>query len=270
MDAETTFRTRGGARLAATAAGEGDAAVVLVHGYPFDRRMWEPQIRALSPRARVLAVDLRGFGESESGDLPASMGTFADDVIAWMDGLDARRTLLAGLSMGGYVAFEIWRRAPSKIHALALLDTKPDADSPEARKGRVKQRETIGEAGMSAVVSGMLNAVLGATTRETRPEVVALVRRMILETPPRGAMDALDAMRARPDSTGDLAGIRVPVSVIVGAEDTITPPHLSEEMAARIPGARLLVLPKAGHVTALEAPELVNRTLIELVDALSE
>jgi pimeloyl-ACP methyl ester carboxylesterase len=224
--------------------------------------MWTPQIRGLRRDAGILAPALLGLGESRLGPEAApSMDDYADDVLAWMDETGISRAVVAGLSMGGYVAFAMWRRAPQRVAALVLLDTKAEADGEEARRGRVATRETIAARGMEAVVDGMLEKVLGSTTRRSRPDVVAQVRRMILETDPRGAMAALDALRGRPDSSGTLAGIDVPVTVLVGEEDALTPPDVARDMAARIPGARLVAVPRAGHVTSLEAPDEVTEAL---------
>lgn len=269
MRLETQSVTRAGANLEATVAGDGAVTVVLLHGYPFDRTMWDPQLRALAARTTVLAPDLRGLGSSELGDGAGDVRTHADDVVAWLARESTSRVVLMGLSMGGYVAFEVWRRARERVAALVLIDTKPTDDSADAKKARVSQREAIREGGMSAVVAPLLDAVLGSTTKASRPDVVEHVRRMILHTKPAGAMAALDAMRTRPDSTPDLAGIDVPTLVLVGEEDGITPPNVARDMAHAIPGATLVTIPAAGHVTSLEAPELVTRALRTFLDGLA-
>jgi len=250
----------------ALAGGEGGEPLVLLHGFPFAPAMWEPQLRDLRREARLLAPALLGLGTGRlaRGAAPG-MDDYADDVLAWMDETGIHRAVVAGLSMGGYVAFALRRRAPERIAALALIDTKPEADGEETRRGRVATREAIAKGGMAAVAGGMLGNVLGATTHRTRPDVVERVRRMILDTDPAGAMAAVDALRERPDSVATLATIDVPVTVVVGEEDTLTPPDVARAMAGRIAGARLVVVPGAGHVTSLEAPEAVTRVLRELL-----
>lgn len=254
-----------GLELAASVTGSGPGVLVLLHGYPFDRTMWRPQIRDLEARARIFAPDLRGLGKSGGEGDAGSMRIHAEDVLAWMDGAGIEKAAVAGLSMGGYVAFELWRRAPSRITGLALIDTKAEADSPAAAQARVQSSETIRTGGMEAVVDGMLERVLGATTRATRPAVVEHVRRMILATKPEGARAALDALRTRPSSVANLGGISVPVVIVVGDEDELTPVAASQEMAAAIPRSELRVLKGAGHVTSLESPEEVTQALEDLL-----
>lgn len=255
-----------GARLQAWLAGDGPVNLVLVHGYPFDRTMWEPQVEELSGLARILVPDLRGLGQSE---LPTRgrtrMRDYADDLAAWMDHVEMDRAVISGLSMGGYVSFEMWRRHRGRVAALALLDTRAEADGPAAKEARVAARECIRREGMRAVVDDMLKGVLGATTLANRPRVVDHVRRMILDTVPTGAMAAVDAMRERPDSTDDLPGIDVPTLVVVGEEDTLTPPSQAEAIAGAIPGAELVRIPRCGHVSSLEAPTAVTAELQKLL-----
>ncbi len=252
--------------LAAEISGSGGRNLVLLHGFPFDHTMWRPQIRDLENEARIVAPDLRGMGRSAiAPGGGASMRTHAEDVIAWMDAQKIERATIAGLSMGGYLAFELWRFARGRIAGLALLDTKAEPDSDEAKAGRVATKGAIAKGGMAAVADGMLAKVLGKTTRGTRPAVVDHVRRMILGTKPEGAMAAVDALRTRASSVEDLGRIDVPVIVVVGEEDELTPPSFSQEMAARMPSAELRIVKGSGHVTSLEAPEEATRALRDLL-----
>lgn len=261
-----TLRRRIASGTVAAWEGSGQQPLVLLHGFPFDHSMWEPQIRALRRDAKILAPDFPGLGRSELPPHGApSMDDYARDVFAWMDEVGITRAAVAGLSMGGYVAFAMWRRARERISALALLDTKAEADSDEAKRARIETRRVIQERGLSAVVDGMLEKVLGKTTRRTRPEVVERVKKMVLGTSPAGAMAAVDALRERPDSVADLPGIDVPTVVVVGEEDELTPPVFSRGMAERIPGATLVIVPESGHVSSLEAPEQVSAVLRELL-----
>ena len=252
--------------LHALVTGAGDRALVLLHGYPFDHSMWQPQIRDLSEESRILAPDLRGLGKSEvkRGEA-ATMATHAQDVIAWMNEVEMQRAVIAGLSMGGYVAFEIWRRARERVAGLVLLDTNAAPDSEEAKSARDRAKQDIARGGMEAVCEPMLQRVLGKTTRATRAGVVEHVRRMILSTNPDGAIAALGALRDRPSSIPDLPGIDVSTIVAVGEEDELTPVAVSERLAAGILGAELRILPRSGHVSSLEAPAEVTRTLRDLL-----
>lgn len=253
--------------LEAELAGSGPRALVLLHGFPFDHTMWRPQIRDLEAEARIVAPDLRGMGRS--GLAPAgsaSLRTHAEDVVAWLDEQKIEKAAFAGLSMGGYLAFELWRVARHRIAGLALLDTKAEADSDEAKAGRTKTKDAIARGGMEAVADTMLEKALGKTTRATRPAVVDHVRRMILGTKPEGAMAATDALRDRPSSIDTLAEIDVPVIIAVGDEDELTPPHFSQAMAAGIAGAELRIVKGSGHVSSLESPAEITATLRDLLD----
>ena len=260
------LRIENGPELQAFVSGAGDRALLLLHGYPFDHSMWRPQIRDLAEETRIIAPDLRGLGQSESkpGEV-AGMTTYAEDAIAWMDAAGVKRAVVAGLSMGGYIAFEIWRRARERVAGLVLLDTKAEPDSPEAKEARDRARQDIVRGGMQGVLETTVQRVLGKTTRATNAAVVEHMRRMILSTKPEGAILALGALRDRPSSIADLPGIDVPVIVVVGEEDELTPVVHSQTMAAAIPGAELRIVPGSGHVSSLEAPAEVTRALRDLL-----
>lgn len=252
--------------LQAEVTGQGPA-LLLLHGFPFDHTMWRPQIRELASRARVIAPDLRGLGRSELGQPEqADLKAHARDMIEWLDQENVDRAVVAGLSFGGYIAFELFREAPDRMAALALIDTKADADSPEGRTAREATNRKMQEGGMAAVVEGMIQRVLGETTRAERLGVVEHVRRMILATSPAGACAANSAIRDRPSSRETCARVRIPTMVVVGEEDELTPVADSQVMAASIPNAELRVIPGAGHVTSLEAPADVTAALAALLD----
>jgi pimeloyl-ACP methyl ester carboxylesterase len=255
-----------GPELQAVVTGTGAQALVLLHGYPFDHSMWAPQIGDLGEETRILAPDLRGLGKSEfkRGET-TSMTSHAEDVIAWMNAAGMQRAVVAGLSMGGYIAFEIWRKFKSRVAGLVLLDTKAEPDSTEAKAGRERAQQDITRGGMAAICEGTVERVLGKTTRATKAGVVEHMRRMILATNPNGAIAALGALRDRPSSIPDLHGINVPAIVAVGEEDELTPVANSQTMAAGIPGAELRILPKSGHVSSLEAPDEVTRAIRDLL-----
>ena len=262
-------RTRAdGTERSAVLEGDGRQPVVLLHGYPFDPGIFEPQMRALRRDARFVAPDLLGLGASRLGPSAAPrMDDYAADVLAWMDDAGVSRAPIVGLSMGGYVAFALWRKARERVAALVLLDTKAEADGEEAKRGRIETRDAIARGGMAAVCDGMLEKVLGQTTRGTRPDLVARIRRMILDTDPAGAMAASEALRERPDSGKDLATIDVPTVVVVGEEDVLTPPEFARSMAQRIAGARLVEVPRSGHVSSLEAPDAITDVLRDVLAA---
>lgn len=248
-----------GVNLVAEVQGTGPA-LLFIHGFPLDRSIWRAQAEQLDGWRRI-TPDLRGMGHSDAPDLGYSMGTYAADLAALLDVLGESRAALVGLSMGGYVAFEFFRRYPERVAALVLLDTKAEADSAEARQGRDAMAAMAREHGAAAVAEAMLPKLLGRQARE-RPGVVDRVRTMMERTSVRGIVGALGAMRDRLDNSGLLADLGgVPVLVAGGEEDTITPPQGMRVMAGAIPGARFTLIPGAGHLPPVEQPEAVSDLL---------
>jgi pimeloyl-ACP methyl ester carboxylesterase len=196
------------------------------------------------------------------------MATYAEDLIALLDRLHIGRAVCCGLSMGGYVLFELLRRRPERVRALILCDTKSEADTPEGRRGRDELVTLARSAGTAAVVDRLLPKLIGATTRRTAPELVEAVRARALRIPVAGIVGALVAMRDRPDSTSLLPTIDVPTLVIGGVEDEITPPAGLRALAARIPGASFVEVARAGHLAPLEQPDQVNARLEEFLSRL--
>ena len=239
----------------------GGAALVLLHGFPFDRSMWRGQAEALGGEFRVVAPDLRGLGETPPGDGRVTIEGMADDVAALLDELGLERVALGGLSMGGYVAFEFFRKFPERVRALVLADTRPQADDDEGRRAREESALRALNEGMSPIVDSMLPKLLSNGTREGRADLAEGVREMMLATSPEGAAAALRAMAARRDQTELLPSIKVPTLIIVGGEDSITPPTDAEAMRAKIEGSRLVVVGGAGHLSNVERPEEFNRAL---------
>ena len=242
-------------------------ALVFLHGFPLDRRMWEAQTAALSDHCRVIAPDLRGFGRSGRTD-PFTIESLADDIHVFLAQLVAKPCVLAGLSMGGYVALAYAKKYPGDLRGLMLVDTKAEADTPEARAGRAKMIELARTQGASAVADQMLPKMLAPGTQQSRPEVTRSLRRLMEECNPQTIEYALAAMRDRPDRSGELASIKAPTLVIVGDADAITPPEGAERMAKAIPGAKFELVRGAGHMAPMEQPEQVNRVMEEFLSAL--
>ena len=239
--------------------------VVLIHGYPFNRSLWNEQIAALSSSYRVIAPDLRGFGESESAPGTATMNVMAQDVALLLNHLGIARAAIGGLSMGGYVALAFYKQLPSRVRTLVLADTRAQADTEEGKQTRAQQAEKALNEGMAGIADAMLPKLLTPETVSKRPEVVKSVRDMMLKTKPEGAAAALHGMAERDDQTALLAKITVPALVMVGAEDAITPVADSEKMHAAIPGSRLVVIENAGHVSNLERSEQFNDALLSFL-----
>jgi len=255
------------AELAYEESGRGDA-VVLLHGFPFNRSLWREQAEALGGSFRVIAPDLRGHGDSPVVDGPATMEAMAEDVAALLDGLGVGRAVVGGLSMGGYVTLAFCRMFPDRVRALVLADTRPQADTEEGRRAREVAALRALREGMGAIADSMLPKMFAPATFNGRPEVVGRVREMILGTKPEGAAAALRGMAVRRDQTDWLAEISVPTLVVVGREDSITPPADSETMQSKIKAARLEIIEGAGHVSNVERPAEFNRALTDFLGGL--
>jgi pimeloyl-ACP methyl ester carboxylesterase len=244
--------------------------LLLLHGFPHDRSIWGPVRSALAGRARCIAPDLRGFGESTTHG-PFSMDQYADDLVALLDRLQLPSVVVAGLSMGGYVAFALWRRHPARVRALVLCDTRADADDEAGRRRRDDLVTVVRREGARAIAERMLPGMVGATTRARRPEVVQLLQAVMTRQPVAGIAGALHAMRDRPDSRATLETISVPVLVLVGEEDALTPVRDAEALAAALPAAarvRLEIVAEAGHVACLERPSATTHALADFLATL--
>ena len=240
--------------------------LVLLHGFPLNARMWERQL-ALSERGwRVIAPHFRGF-DGGSGDPPAaSVDDYAGDVVDLLDALHVHEAVVGGLSMGGYVAFALLRYASRYVRGLILADTKATADTPEGVEGRKRMIELVGQKGPAAVADEMLPKLLGETTRRTRPAVVDRVRSLATSSSAEAIGGALRALMTRPDSTAQLSGIHVPTLIVVGDEDTVTPPSAAAEMHSAIAGSELVTIAEAGHLTNLEQPDAFDAAMAHFLD----
>jgi pimeloyl-ACP methyl ester carboxylesterase len=235
--------------------------VVLLHGFPFDARLWDPQFDALAGRFRLLAPDLRGFGGSELPPRPYTLANLADDVAELLDALAIERVVIGGLSMGGYIAFEFFRRHRARIAALLLADTRPEPDGEEARANRRQMAGRARERGTAAIVEELIPKLLAPATRAGRPAIERSLRAMMESAAPAAIAAALAAMAERADSAPLLPAIDVPALVIGGEHDVMTPPDAIRGWAARLPDARCHIIPAAGHVPNLERPDEFNALL---------
>lgn len=259
--------TIGGRRVHWLEAGAGEPTLVLVHAFPLHAGMWAPQLEALAHRCRVVAPDLLGFGGTDAPDDPDiySVEGWADQIAGLLDHLGLDRVVLGGLSMGGYAAFAFLVRHRRRLAGLILADTRPGPDTAEVAERRAAQAHQVAEEGTDRLVDTLLQGLLGESTRTERPDLVAATRRLMDDNPAAGFIGALSAMRRRPDSTPELASIEVPTLVVVGDEDALSPPAVAGDMAGAIPGASLAVLPGAGHLSNLEAPEAFSVAVLGLV-----
>ena len=238
--------------------------LVLLHGFPLDRRMWEAQVAEFSPHRRVIAPDLRGFGQSVSEE-SFTIELLADDVHHLLASMDAIPCILGGLSMGGYTALAYVRKYPADLRGLILVDTKAAADDPQQKEGRAKMIELVRREGARAVADQMLPRLVAEDVPRTRPAVARAVRAMMEACPAKTIEHALAAMRDRPDRTAELASISIPSLIVVGDADVITPVAVAQSMQMQIPNAMLAVIRGAGHMTPMEQPGQVNQALRRFV-----
>jgi 3-oxoadipate enol-lactonase len=245
--------------------GEGTPAL-LVHGFPLDAEMWEPQVEALGDKFRFVTVDLLGFGESDAPqDRSAySIEAYADQVKAVVDALGVGKVVLVGLSMGGYVVLAFMRKYRNFAAGIVLADTRAEADSPEGIEKRTAQQKQVAERGTPELMDALVGVLVSQSTLEKKKDVMERVKSLI-DNPPYGYIGALEAMKNRLDSTAGLVEIKVPSLIVVGESDALTPPELSRKMHEHIGGSRLVVLPEAGHLSNLESPEAFNGALAEFL-----
>lgn len=256
-----------GIEMAYEDAGRGPA-VVLLHGFPFNRSLWREQAEALGDKYRFVTPDLRGHGETTVTGGAATMEEMAEDVALLLDELGVGRAVIGGLSMGGYVTLAFVRAYPERVRALVLADTRPQSDTDEGRRLREETAQRALSSGMEPIADAMLPKLLAPATLQDRPDVVERVRAMILGTRPEGTASALRGIAKRRDQTDLLEKIDVPALVVVGSEDALTPPADSETMHSKIKGSRLVKIEGAGHVSNVERPEEFNRALREFLEAL--
>jgi pimeloyl-ACP methyl ester carboxylesterase len=241
-------------------------AIVLLHPFPAHHEFWLPAIPALESRYRLILPDLRGHGESEIGRGPALMSKHAADIAAVMDACGAGKAAFIVCSIGGYIVFEFLRRYRARVSALALCNTRPQADTPEARANRLKTADAVLQQGTEQFLEMMIPKLLGRTTISSRPDLVEGALRMMRKMSPEDISQVQRGMAERPDSVPDLKHINLPTLIIMGEEDTLSTGVDGELMRQSIPGSRLSVIPKAGHYAPWECPEAVAPLLRQFLD----
>jgi 3-oxoadipate enol-lactonase len=249
-----------GSEIAYDVRGEGPA-ILFLHAFPLGLVMWDDQARALSSTHQVVRFDARGFGGSPPGEALLTMERVADDAAALLDHLEVSQAVVCGLSMGGYGAFAMVRRHPDRLRGLVLGDTRAGADTEDLRRLRSEQAEKVRREGSGAIADAFLPRLVGETTRKERPALVSRLREIIGANPPRGIADALAGLAARGDSTPTLREVRVPTLLLWGAEDVLSPLAEAEKIKDGIPGSRLELIPRAGHLSNMENPEPWNAAL---------
>jgi 3-oxoadipate enol-lactonase len=240
--------------------------LILLHAFPLSAHMWEGQLEHAERGWRVIAPHLRGFDGATADPAASSVDDYAADVIDLLDALHIQEAVVGGLSLGGYLAFAILRLAPRYVQALILADTRSQADTPEAIQGRERMIQLVEARGPAAIADEMIPKLLGETTRRQRTDIVDKVRALVLSNSTAAIAGAIRALMTRPDSTPLLSTIHCPTLILVGDEDTLTPPALAEQLHSGIAGSERVVIPAAGHLSNLEQPAAFNAALARFLD----
>lgn len=244
---------------------ENAPVIIFIHGFPLNKSMWRKQAEALKESTRVIAYDVRGHGDSDSGTVDFSIELFVQDLLSLLDLLKIDKAILCGLSMGGYIALNAIENHPDRFRALVLCDSNCVPDTPEAREKRVKAIESIREKGVKKYVDESIEYLLAAENFTTKPGLVAEIRTMMVNTAWQTLVNTLQALSNRKETCSKLPEIRIPVLIIVGIEDIITPPDAAKFIHKKINGSMLSILPHAGHLSNLENPEQFNDILKKFV-----
>ena len=232
--------------------------LLLIHGFPHDHALWEPQLDGLQDAARVIAPDLRGFGLVEEIPQVMTMDDYAADIKALLDQLGIEKAVIGGLSMGGYVALAFAANYPEALRGLVLCNTRAVADNEQARAGRYATAQKALDEGMVPIAEAMLPKMISERSALANPDLSMAVENLIARQSPEAVAAAARGMAIRPDRTTVLADIKVPVLVITGSADTLIPPAESEAMASKIPDCEVVVIPNVAHLSNLEDPEAFN------------
>lgn len=234
--------------------------LVLLHGFPLDRRMWAEQMADSSLPGRRIAIDLPGFGQSQP-PVSFTIPSIAKSIRELLAQLDALPCVITGLSMGGYIALNFAREFQADLRGLILVDTRAEADTAQGKENRQKMIELVRAKGSAAIADQMQPKLLSPDTVAHRPHQVRTLRQMMEAVPPQTIEHALSGMRDRPDMTDALASIAVPTLILVGDADAITPPDVASGMQKKLPDAELVVIAGAGHMSPMEQPAQVNRAI---------
>lgn len=242
--------------------------IIFIHGFPLNKSMWNKQIESLKDDCRVIAYDIRGHGNSEMGDADFSIDLFAKDLLAFMDALKFEKAIVCGLSMGGYIALNAIENHPERFSGLVLSDTNCTADTLEGKEKRMKTIESIKENGVEKLANDMVINLFAPETFQMNPTEIALAREMIVKTSKQSLYNTLHALAGRKETCSKLKNIKVPVLILVGKEDKITPPEAASAMHEKITNSSLHVISNAGHLSNMENPDEFNNQLKKFVKSI--
>jgi 3-oxoadipate enol-lactonase len=245
------------------------SVIIFIHGFPFNKAMWNSQVGSLKDDYRPIAYDIRGHGDSSAGNEVFSIDLFVDDLISLMDTLKIDKAILCGLSMGGYIALNAIEKHNERFDALILSDTQCIADTPEAKEKRMKSIESIRQTGVELYAGESIKNLFAQESFTTRVKEIAEIRDMIVKTSPQSLCNTLLALSVRKETCTKLSAIKVPVLIMVGSEDKITPPVVARFMHEKITGSQLKIIDHAGHLSNMENPDEFNVQLRKFVASVS-
>jgi 3-oxoadipate enol-lactonase len=248
--------------------GTGIIPIIFIHGFPFDKSSWQPQIEFLKNTQRVIAYDIRGFGKSSAGSVKTSISLFADDLIKLMDALQINKAVVCGLSMGGYILLNAITHYPERFTAIILSDTQCIADSDEAKKKRYKTIDQIEAGGLNDFAEAFIKNIFCQESLNNNTELIQKIKNIILSTLPETITGTLSTLAQRPEMCSSLNEISIPALILCGKEDIITPLAQAESLHSSIPNSELYSIDNAGHMSNLEQPDRFNLHLAVFISGL--
>ncbi len=251
-------------------SGKGDTPIIFIHGFPFDKLMWQPQLDLFGKNHRVIAYDIRGFGKSTIGSAQGSINLFADDLVNFMDALEIKKAIVCGLSMGGYVLLNAIIRYPQRFDAIILSDTQCIADSFEAKEKRKKAISQIVAGKINDFAMGFIANIFSDETKKTKGDVVEKIKSTILSTRVEAVTATLSVLAERQDLCSSISQIEVPTLIICGEKDIVTPVEQAEFLFATIPNSHLKIIENAGHMSNLEKPDEFNLHIVEFLSSIAK
>lgn len=248
--------------------GTGMIPIIFIHGFPFDKSSWQPQIEFLKKTQRVIAYDIRGFGKSTAGSVKTTISLFADDLIKLMDALQINKAVVCGLSMGGYILLNAVTHYPERFAAIILSDTQCIADSDEAKKKRYKTIDQIEAGGLNDFAEAFIKNIFCQESLKNNTELIQKIKNIIISTLPETITGTLSALAQRPEMCSSLNEISIPALILCGKEDIVTPLAQAESLHSSIPNSELYCIDKAGHMSNLEQPDRFNLHLAVFISGL--
>ena len=250
--------------------GKGEIPIIFIHGFPFDKLMWQPQLDLFGKNYRVIAYDIRGFGKSAIGSAQGSINLFADDLVKFMDGLEIKKAIVCGLSMGGYILLNAIIRYPQRFDAIILSDTQCIADSFEAKEKRKKAISQIVAGKINDFALGFIANIFSDETKKTKGDVVEKIKRTILSTRAEAVTATLSVLAERQNLCSSISQIEVPTLIICGEQDIVTPVEQAEFLHDTIPNSQLKIIENAGNMSNLAKPDEFNMHIVEFLSGIAK